>query len=162
MLFRSDTVEQLLNAILLESGISGKDSLAMEDILKLILTKDSQALQELDSKDILRVIVKQMDTPQVSNSIQSFLQSESFNQLITRELTNQWGISPDSLQRDKLQQTSTQIMDQLNLLGQVALQNPELSNQVQYALQASGQSMTSSEQMNQQLRQAGGRKKSFD
>lgn len=157
-----DTAKQLLNATLLGSESDTKNHLSMEDTLKLIYSRDVQKLQELDPKDIIKTIIKQMETPQSSTALQSFFKSDSFNQVITKELTSQWGISPESLQSDKLQQVSTQTHEQLNIMAQVANQSPELANQLQLALQAASQSMTAAEQLNQQLRQANGGKYSFD
>lgn len=138
------------------------NSLTWDELLKLFQEKDSSKLQGIDSKTILETVKQQLEQGKESKLMENFLKSDIFSEVVTKELTNCWGIAPDQLQTESLRQVSIHMEQQIHAFQNITLQNPEVTSQLQQALQLATQNLATTNQMNQQMAQAKGEKNTLE
>ncbi|SHM22204.1 hook-length control protein FliK [Anaerosporobacter mobilis DSM 15930] len=160
---------QLLETILLPNQTPNSevvqtrvDSLTWDELLKVLQEKDMSKIQGMDAKSILEIVKQQLEQGNESKFMENFLKSDAFSQAVTKELTSQWGITPEQLQSESLRQVSTHMEQQIQAFLNISFQNPEAANQLQQVLQLATQNVAATNQMNQQMAQAKGENHMFD
>ncbi|WP_310603384.1 flagellar hook-length control protein FliK [Anaerosporobacter sp.] len=158
-------VMQELPDAIRDSYMNG-DLQAVKQLLDTILMSDktlsSEASQADTEKSILEVVKGQLEQEHDAKAMEDILKSDSFSDAVTKELTDKWGIKPEQLQAETLQNVTTHMEEQMRAFQNISFQNPDIANQLQQALQFAMQNITTTQQMNQQMAQAKGGQNAFD
>ncbi|WP_455715038.1 flagellar hook-length control protein FliK [Anaerosporobacter sp.] len=126
-------VEQLLDTIVTSNQTKNSDGLQL-----------SSLLQEVESQTMLKTVREQLA------------------EVVTKELTNSWGIKPEEFHAESLKQVSQRMEQQLEAFKDITIQNPATKDQLQQALQLASQNLEFTNQLNKQMEQAKSQNNAFD
>lgn len=157
-----ETILQPNQSLNSDGSRTSVDGITWDELRNLLQEKDTSKLQGMDSKTILETVKQQLEFGNVSKFMENFLKSDVFSQIVTKELTNRWGIAPEQLQAESLRQASIHMEQQIQAFQNISFQNPEATNQLQQALQLATQNLATVNQMNQQMAGAKGEKNALD
>lgn len=144
-------VKQLLDTILTPNQTMNSDGLqlsvgdlSLDELVKVLHEKGSLQLQGMDSKTSVETVKQQL------------------SEIVTKELTSSWGITPERFQAESLKQVSLRMEQQIQAFQNISFQDPVTSNQLQQVLQLAELNLATTNQINQQMEHAKGENNVFD
>lgn len=144
-------VKQLLDAILTSNQTMNSNglklsvgNLAFDELVKILQEKENSQLQGMDAKESVETIKQQL------------------SEVVTKELTSSWGITPEQFQEESLKQVSLRMEQQIQEFQHISFQNPATTNQLQQVLQLAELNLVTTNQINQQMEHAKGENNVFD
>ncbi len=159
--------KQLLDTILHGSperadGTASKEGMTWKELLSMIQKQHMDSIQQLDGKTILEAVREQMEQGKSSKLIESFMKHDLFSQAVNKELTNQWGITPEQVNGENIKAVGTQMEQQLQNLQNMVDQRPDLTGTLQQALQQASTNLATAQQLNQSMAKAANNQNAFD